>query len=216
MSVHKKLQQCRVDLQAKQIKKSGHNKFAGYYYLELGDFLPEINSLFNQHGLFSLVSYTKETASLTITDIDDGSSVTFTSPMGSANLKGAHEIQNIGAVETYQRRYLYITALEIVEHDALDSSMGKDEGKGKGVIKPTDGVKMNLTPESIEKVEKIASEMVDWLTQGCVDDAVLTGENADLDPEEKVFLWTFFDSKQRSAMKKSSMAMKEKQQTENQ
>jgi hypothetical protein len=36
-------------------------------------------------------------------------------------------VQNIGAVETYQRRYLWVTAMEIVEHDALDSSEGVDE-----------------------------------------------------------------------------------------
>jgi hypothetical protein len=48
--------------------------------------------------------------------------------MGSAALKGCHEVQNIGAVETYQRRYLWVTALEIVEHDALDSSEGVDIG----------------------------------------------------------------------------------------
>ena len=33
-------------------------------------------------------------------------------------------MQNIGAVETYQRRYLWVTAMEIVEHDALDSTTG--------------------------------------------------------------------------------------------
>ncbi len=44
--------------------------------------------------------------------------------MGSAALKGCHEVQNVGAVETYQRRYLWVAALEIVEHDAIDSSDG--------------------------------------------------------------------------------------------
>jgi hypothetical protein len=42
--------------------------------------------------------------------------------MGSANLKGCHEVQNIGAVETYQRRYLWSAALEIIENDVLDST----------------------------------------------------------------------------------------------
>ncbi|MNP43870.1 ERF superfamily protein [compost metagenome] len=60
-------------------------------------------------------------------DVEDGTSVEFTSPMGSAALKGCHEVQNIGAVETYQRRYLYVTALEIVEHDALDSTTGAQQ-----------------------------------------------------------------------------------------
>jgi hypothetical protein len=75
------------------------------------------------------VSFTAELATLTITDTSTGHSVQITSPMGSAALKGCHEVQNIGAVETYQRRYLWVTAMEIVEHDALDSSDGADKKK---------------------------------------------------------------------------------------
>jgi hypothetical protein len=45
--------------------------------------------------------------------------------MGSASLKGCHEIQNIGACETYSTRYLWTAALCIVEHDALDATTGK-------------------------------------------------------------------------------------------
>ena len=109
------------------MKKSGHNKFAGYHYFELGDFLNPINVIFNELGLCGITTFTAEVATLTIYDVEDGSNVSFTSPMGSAALKGCHEVQNIGAVETYQRRYLYVVALEIVEHDALESVAGKPE-----------------------------------------------------------------------------------------
>lgn len=124
MSIYKKLQAARVELQGIKMKKSGSNKFAGYQYFELGDFLPVINTLFDKHGMCGVVSYTADLATLRIVDVEDGSSIEFTSPMGSAALKGCHEVQNIGAVETYQRRYLYVTALEIVEHDALDAVVG--------------------------------------------------------------------------------------------
>ena len=124
MNVYKKLQAARVALQGTALKKSGNNKFAGYNYFELGDFLPTINDLFHKAGLCSVVSFGSELATLRVIDTEDGSSVEFTSPMGSASLKGCHEVQNIGAVETYQRRYLYVTALEIVEHDALEAVTG--------------------------------------------------------------------------------------------
>jgi hypothetical protein len=62
-----------------------------------------------------------------IVDVEDGSMVIIHSPMGSANLKGCHEIQNIGACETYSTRYLWTAALCIVEHDALDATTGKSE-----------------------------------------------------------------------------------------
>jgi len=124
MKVYKKLVAVRSELQAMSLSKSGHNKFAGYKYFELGDFLPSIQMLFNKYGLCDVISFDQNIAVMNIYDVDDGSFVTFTSPMGSANLKGCHEVQNIGAVETYQRRYLYVTALAIVEHDALDATTG--------------------------------------------------------------------------------------------
>jgi hypothetical protein len=135
MKVYKKLVAVRSELQAMSLSKSGHNKFAGYKYFELGDFLPSIQMLFNKYGLCDVISFDQNIAVMNIYDVDDGSFVTFTSPMGSANLKGCHEVQNIGAVETYQRRYLYVTALAIVEHDALDAVTGSAPVEVKPVVK---------------------------------------------------------------------------------
>jgi hypothetical protein len=122
MSVHKKLMAARVKLQATEMKKSGLNKFAGYSYFELGDFIPHIQTIFNEIGLCGVVSFDSTHATLCITDVEDGTQIVVTSPMAEANLKGAHPIQNLGAVESYQRRYLWMTAMEIVEHDIIDSA----------------------------------------------------------------------------------------------
>jgi hypothetical protein len=130
--VLKKLIDSRVALQHKSLNKSGHNKFAGYKYFELADFLPTVQQIFQEKGLVDVISFTETLATMIVFDIEDGSSVSFTSPMGSANLKGCHEVQNIGAVESYQRRYLYTTALAIVENDVLDAVTGDD---AKPVVK---------------------------------------------------------------------------------
>jgi hypothetical protein len=135
MKVYKKLSDARIKLQRTELTKSGHNKFAGYKYFELGDFLPAVQSIFNEVGLIDAISFTEDLATMVVYDVEDGSSVTFTSPMGTANLKGCHEVQNIGAVETYQRRYLYVTALSIVEHDALDAVTGSQPVEVKPVVK---------------------------------------------------------------------------------
>ncbi len=134
--IHKKLNQARIALQNTKLNKSGNNKFAGYKYFELGDFLPTINNIFNDYGLCGVVSFTSDLATLTLTDLEDASSLVITSPMGTAALKGCHEVQNIGAVETYQRRYLWVTALEIVEHDALEATTGKEPPVNKDVESP--------------------------------------------------------------------------------
>ena len=150
MSVYKKLNEARIELQGSQLTKSGHNKFAGYKYFELGDFLPTINGIFNNVGLCGVVSFASDLATLTITDTEDGSQLVITSPMGSANLKGCHEVQNIGAVETYQRRYLWVSALEIVEHDILDAL---NDGKEVSLPKTAKVEPVKVVPPTPAKIE---------------------------------------------------------------
>lgn len=152
MSVYKKLMQARVMLQSREMKKSGHNKFAGYTYFELGDFLPHIQSIFAEIGLCGVVSFASDIATLTIIDADDGSQMSLTCPMSSASLKGCHDVQNLGAVMTYIRRYLWTTALEIVEHDVLDATTGQD--------KPA--------PKPAPAAMKIPDDVSDW-SQSVID-----------------------------------------------
>jgi hypothetical protein len=128
MNVYKKLQEARVRFHKLPLQKSGENKFAGYKYFELGDFLPAVQDIFHDIGLCGIVSFESDKARLSIIDTDKPDEfVNITSPMGSAALKGCHEVQNIGAVETYQRRYLWVTAMEIVENDAIDAAIGSEK-----------------------------------------------------------------------------------------
>jgi hypothetical protein len=197
------------------MKKSGHNKFAGYQYFELGDFLTPIQKIFGEVGLCGVVSFTAETATLRIVDIESpDQQIEFTSPMGSAALKGCHEVQNIGAVETYQRRYLYVTALEIVEHDALDAVTGSPDQKKSEVTKlekPQKPVTQDefdkLPPEDQQMLRDIAMEAIAYIAKNQIGDAVDYIESQDL-VDLKVPLWSLFDSKQRSAMKSYSQQKK--------
>ncbi|WP_300902290.1 ERF family protein [uncultured Clostridium sp.] len=132
MNVFEKLQSVRVKLQEREIKKSGKNKFSGYDYFELADILPAINELMNENKLCSYISYTTDVATLTIVNSEKvDEQIVFTSPMATAQLKGCHAIQNLGAVQSYLRRYLYLTAFEIVEADVLDATSGKEEESPK-------------------------------------------------------------------------------------
>lgn len=203
MGVHKKLMTARMRLQSTELKKSGHNKFAGYQYFELGDFLPQINKIFHEEGLCGVVSYTKDYADLTITDTEDGTCLSISSPMVEANLKGAHAIQNLGAVETYQRRYLWMTAMEIVEHDALDSSAPLKEEKQAPVITPTQGAMDNIPIEELRYLDELAVELIAMCEQGDHKAAWVKLEAENLDDTQKVALWTLLPSKVRTALKKA-------------
>jgi len=122
MSVYAKLNQARKLFHSKELKKSGKNSFANYAYFELSDFVIPALEIFEEVGLCGVISFTDGLASMVIRETDGDGMIEITSPMREANLKGCHPIQNLGAVETYQRRYLWMAALEIVEHDEIDSA----------------------------------------------------------------------------------------------
>ena len=146
-NIYSKMQKARCEFQEKPLKKSGHNKFAGYHYFELGDFLPTINSLLEKYNLCSNISFDNDMATLTIVNAENtDEKLVFTSPMSEANLKSCHAVQNLGAVQTYLRRYLWVNAFEIVESDGLDAITGKDEHKG------TSKTKANVNAAKIVKL----------------------------------------------------------------
>jgi len=129
--VHKKLMAARIMLQNAPLKKSGHNKFAGYSYFELGDFIPTINQIFNEVGLCGVVSYDTEIASLTITDTDDGTNIIITSPMADANDTIPEDEQN----------YLRELAMELI------ALCDKEEPKSAWV---------KLEAENLDSEQKVA------------------------------------------------------------
>ncbi len=212
MSVYKKLQEARIKLQNTELKKSGNNKFAGYSYFELGDFLPAIQQIFSELGLCGIVSFTHELAMLKIVDVESNGEVVFTSPMAEASLKGCHPIQNLGAVETYQRRYLWVTAMEIVEHDALDATTGKEEKPKKATHRPTDGALDALDERRRRQAEKLAAAIQAQFDAGNEWSAWEQWDLRDkdlFDVDGSTAVWDQLDSKCRSylkQMKASAMA----------
>lgn len=136
MNVYEKLLKCRFELQNKNLKKTGHNKFANYYYYDLGDFLKEIVVLSEKYKILTLFNTTSDLATLTIKDIEKEDSITFSAPFKTPTIKGANEVQNLGGAITYLRRYLFITAFEIVEHDTFDATTTTQNNK-KPEIKNT-------------------------------------------------------------------------------
>lgn len=124
MNVFEKLNEARVRFQSANVKKSGTNKFAGYTYYELSDILPAINMLARELKFTCVVNFGADVATLDFVDIEKDAKITFTSPMSKASLKGCHEVQNLGAAETYMKRYLYQHCFEIVENDMLDATAG--------------------------------------------------------------------------------------------
>lgn len=131
MNIYQKLQKARVELQDLKLKKSGtvdfktkSGKRTNFAYYELADFLPAINELCNKHGLmtrFSIIPSEKEKTVLTIINIEDPTEkIAFVSPTATSTSLG-DPLKDLGSKITYLRRYLFMTAFEIVESDMVDS-----------------------------------------------------------------------------------------------
>ncbi len=194
MNIYEKLNHAREKFHSLKLEKTGHNKFAGYKYFELGDFLIPALKVFKEVGLTAVVSFDKDLAKMEIIDSSTTeplqlgvNHIWITSPMGSAALKGCHEVQNIGAVETYQRRYLWVAALEIVEHDAVDSA------------EPAQG-RWGLSAERADIIEKAAHAAITKFKAGneygAYEEVCWIDDN-----EEKLALWAIL--KEHSALRAS-------------
>ena len=202
MNVYQKLNAARAKFHSIELKKSGHNKFAGYKYFELGDFIIPALEIFKEFGLTGIISFGKETADLRIVNNEKPEEViVIESPMSSAALKGCHEVQNLGAVQTYLRRYLWVAALEIVEHDALDSSKPVEEKKV--IITPSQGIADSIPPEEMQYLQELAIELIANVAEGNPKQALTRLDSEALEADQKVALWSLLDSKTRSAIKKA-------------
>jgi len=206
-SVYRKLQEARTQLNAQTVKKGARNDFAKYNYLELADFLIPAQTIFANLGLCGVVSFGSDLATLTITDFDTGAQILITSPMSTAALKGCHEVQNLGAVQTYLRRYLWVAALEIVEHDAIDSAEPVKPKTKTPVKASLEGVIAN--PEDLAYLKELAAELVHRCeVEHNVADAYDAVQSAMLDHDQTLQLWEILapNSKTRSALKKEGEA----------
>jgi hypothetical protein len=199
--VYAKLQKCRVELQNMELKKSGHNKFAGYRYFELGDFLPAVNTLFDIYGLAYSLQFDRDMATMFIIDVETGSSIKFTCPMEQAILKGCMPVQNLGASITYITRYLLVMALAISEHDAVDAS---EPTKEKKTISATDGAKDALDARLAALVDKLSSHIqaqYDAGNEWAAFEAWDLRDQSTYDVDASTAVWGQLSSKCRSTLK---------------
>ena len=158
MNVYEKLNLARVKFQSSNVKMSGKNSFSGYSYYELSDILPKVNEICSEVKASCVVSFGNELAKLEFIDSEKPEEkITFTSPMSEATLKGCHAVQNLGAVETYIKRYLYQHCFEIVESDCLDLTMNPKEEE-KTTNKTSGTSKNNSSSNKPTEVKKLSPQ----------------------------------------------------------
>ncbi|EDT22158.1 ERF family protein [Clostridium perfringens] len=168
-NIYQKIQRARVDLQNKDLKKTGYNKYSNYKYFELGDFLPHINDICNEIGLYTEFSYEEKLATLTIYNTENlEEKRIWTTPVEVATLKGCSTIQNIGGTQSFARRYLYMMAFEIAETDVIDGgAVDEDAELGKQKIGQAHVLTINSL---IQETETDKKEFLAWAGVNRVED----------------------------------------------
>lgn len=146
----KKLLEARIKFAQANVNKTGKGVIDGneYTFYTLNDIIPTKNNIFKELGMVDIITYNNQEAKLELFDTDDlKESITFTSPMPndlrSVNL---NQMMAIGGCQTYQRRYLYVTALDISEPDHVEN------GREKAETEKSD----NSSEEKTEKTSKPA------------------------------------------------------------
>ena len=127
LNIYGRLSKARTEFHALEIKKSGLNKFSGGRYFTQEDILTNGLPFLHRNDLLPIVTFDTEMATLTLYSTTTDEKIVFTSPMSSASLKGCHEVQNLGAVESYETRYLYIQLLQVVETDELENTKAHEK-----------------------------------------------------------------------------------------
>lgn len=199
----------RVKLQNAQLKKTGNNSFAGFDYFELADFLPKLNELMLEEGLndlFTIETDMNETMVAKLTLIKGEEKQEYRMPFKlfetpltfKKDKKGEYmkdnegnyiqvpsmqDIQYLGALNTYYKRYLYLNAFGITDGDVIDAIDNTDienKKKSKQDLKASpkqieiigkryvgENLIKLLKANEIEKLEDLpatkASEIVKWI-----------------------------------------------------
>lgn len=156
-TVYTKLAKARKAFKNSNVKKSGENKFQGYKYFELSDILNAVTDINESIGLATVETVTAEKATLTVVNATKPEeTIVFEVPMSTAELKGCHPVQQLGAAITYIRRYLYQNAYSVSEPDQLDS--GKQEMRER---KPAPQKVAQPQKNTVDKY----TEFVRWVEQ---------------------------------------------------
>lgn len=125
MNIYEKLIKARAKFLEAGVQKSGKNYGIGYKYFELKDIVPVATKIFEELGMVAITTYYEASADMVIYNTEKPAEfVLFSTPMRYAPVsKGSNEIQSLGSTQTYLRRYLYMTALDIIEDDTVDSGV---------------------------------------------------------------------------------------------
>lgn len=194
MNVWAKLLKVRSEFYAEGAKKTGKNLHAEFKYFELEDIVPVAAPLFAKYGLLLIPTFVNGNAVAQIINIDEpDETIEFIIPLQFIAEPGKfrmNEVQGVGAVVTYYRRYLYMVVLDLVESDGIDNQKPKADGDAPAPAPAAP--KKSGKPVTAAERETIKGELTD--AEGNADELQIQALKAalkalmELDPDQENFV----------------------------
>jgi len=116
------------------------------------------------------------------------------------------DAQGYGSAITYGRRYGLQSMCGVPAEDDDGNAATAAAPKAQSKITPNSGAGDGLTNTVKQRCADIAIEAKDFLAVGKEWDAYQALETAKLEMDEKLYIWTLFDSKERAAIKRMQNA----------
>lgn len=202
------------------VQKEGFNDFQKYRYAKESDIAAKVRESLIKHNVFAFSSVSKIGAleyttkkgdtqflvsvivSVTFVDADSGESYTAQFPGDGADTGDKGIYKAITGAEKYALMKTFL----IETGDDPEKDEPEQRAIKTGVIKPTDGAGDSLTAVQKEKVDRVLGTVIDSFEAGIPEEAYRAIDIAQFDVDEKTYLWSLLDSKQRSALKKIGAA----------
>lgn len=206
-TLYGKLKQIKVELRKVINTKSGYNTHSKFKYYQLEDFLPQVLEAFSRYNIYneysidtdleiveertdfdgdgtphkSVTKRPVEYAYLYLKNLDnEDDEMVYRLKTAEASVYGAAAIQNLGAKITYMKRYIYMSLLDIVEPDAVDSApQGETQTVPQNTIQaPQPPVNYTTNVSEMHRAPETAKPMSgDWVVQDPV-----TTNNVTIEP----------------------------------
>ena len=148
MNLYQKVAKIKGEMSSMKFSKTGRNSFTKFNYFQLDDFEPTLEKLCSQYGVVTYFMFALDAARMVVVDADDPTQkIEVDSPVDVSFGKTSSKMQDIGAMQTYARRYLFMSFFGITESDFLDEVAGMDTTKSEDDVE-------HVTPDKNDTVKK--------------------------------------------------------------
>ena len=137
MNLYQKVAKIKGEMSSMKFTKTGKNSFTHFNYFQLDDFEPTLEKLCSQYGVVTYFQFALDAARMVVVDADSpADKIEVDSPVDVSFGKTSTKMQDIGSMQTYARRYLFMSFFGITESDFLDEVSGMDTPKSEDDVTP--------------------------------------------------------------------------------